>query len=192
MRSIWQGTTIKLRAVEPGDWETFAAWNVDDFSARHSSSINFPESREAVKRWTEHAATNEPAHDRARWAIENRAGQMVGTINTHTCDRRHGTFMYGLVIAAEHHRHGYAREAVQLVLRYFFQELDYQKVTVRVYGFNRPSQRFHERLGFQLEGRLRRMIYTNGTHHDDLVYGLLREEFVTDLPPLDDTPGALA
>ncbi|MDQ3695614.1 MAG: GNAT family N-acetyltransferase [Chloroflexota bacterium] len=179
---------MRLRAVEPGDWETFFAWNDDDFSARHSSSITFPESREAVKRWTEQVATSEPANDRARWAIENLTGELVGTITTHTCDRRAGTFMYGLVIAAAHQHRGYAREAVQLVLRYFFEELGYQKVTVHVYDFNLPSQQFHERLGFQPEGRLRRMIYTNGAHHDDLVYGLLREEFTTDIPPIDDTP----
>jgi len=35
----------------------------------------------------------------------------------------------------------------------------------------------HERLGFTLEGRLRRMIYTEGTFHDKLIYGLTQEEF---------------
>jgi RimJ/RimL family protein N-acetyltransferase len=64
-----------------------------------------------------------------------------------------------------------------LVLRYFFEELRYQKVTVHTQGNNTPSIRLHERLGFRLEGCLRRMAYTQGQFHDELVYGLTIEEF---------------
>lgn len=62
-------------------------------------------------------------------------------------------------------------------MRYYFHELRYQKVTAIVYSFNGRSQRLHESLGFTLEGRLRRMAYTNGTLHDELYFGLTREEF---------------
>lgn len=187
MRSSWQGKLVRLRSVEPGDWEIFAAWSGDDFTARRSSTIDFPRSRESIKQWAEQAATTKPDDDTFRWMIETLAGEAVGTILTHSCDRRVGSFMYGLVIAAEHQRQGYAREAVQLVLRYYFEELNYQKATVQVYDYNHGSQRFHERLGFTLEGRLRRTVYTDGKHHDALMYGLLREEFHPDLPPLDET-----
>jgi RimJ/RimL family protein N-acetyltransferase len=187
MRSIWQGTRVRLRAVEPGDWESFFAWNDDDFTARRSSEIGYPQSREAVKEWTAKVATAMPENDQFRWIIENLEGQAVGTIITHNCNRRVGSLKYGLVIAAEHHRRGYAREAVQLVLRYFFEELNYQKVTVDVYDYNLASQRFHESLGFTLEGRVRRTIYTGGQHHDEFIYGLLREEFHSDLPPISES-----
>jgi RimJ/RimL family protein N-acetyltransferase len=188
MRSIWQGALVRLRAVEPDDWETFDAWNEDDYTARHSSWIAFPMSQEAARQWTVTAATATPENDNFRWLIENTEGQPVGTIVTHGCDRRVGCFKYGLVIAAEHQRRGYAREAVHLVLRYYFEELNYQKVTVSVYDYNDVSKQFHERLGFALEGRVRRTVFTNGRHHDELVYGLLREEFQPELPPLDDSP----
>ncbi|HET7095418.1 MAG TPA: GNAT family N-acetyltransferase, partial [Thermomicrobiales bacterium] len=62
-------------------------------------------------------------------------------------------------------------------LRYFFDELGYQKAHVHVYAFNAASIRLHERLGFQREGRLRRMLFTGGQFHDVLVYGLTLEEF---------------
>ena len=42
--------------------------------------------------------------------------------------------------------------------------------------------RLHERLGFTLEGRLRRMIYSNGQHHDLLYYGITAEEFAQAYP----------
>jgi RimJ/RimL family protein N-acetyltransferase len=64
-----------------------------------------------------------------------------------------------------------------MVLRYFFEELRYQKVTIHVHSDNTPSARLHERLGFQLEGRLRRTVYTRGQHLDELVFGMTVEEF---------------
>ena len=72
---------------------------------------------------------------------------------------------------------GYAGEAIRLVLGYFFDELGYQKCTVDVYAFNTQSVRLHEKLGFKLEGRERRMIYTGGAYHDNLIMGITVEEF---------------
>ncbi len=71
----------------------------------------------------------------------------------------------------------YASEAIVLVLRYFFEELRYQKVTVTVYSFNAPSIRLHESLGFQREGCLRRTVFTQGQHFDEIFFGMTVEEF---------------
>ena len=43
--SIWQGERVRLRAIEPSDWEAYFAWNQDDEQARGVSSIPFPNRR---------------------------------------------------------------------------------------------------------------------------------------------------
>jgi RimJ/RimL family protein N-acetyltransferase len=183
MASIWEGAKVRLRAVEAADWERFFAWDHDSEMARRAYSIPFPRTREATRQWAERTAAQGPVDDNFRFAVETLAGELVGTLNTHDCDRRHGTFGYGVAIGAEYRRQGYAAEAITLVLRYFFRELRYQKVNVHVYDFNEPSTRLHERLGFRLEGRLRRMIYTGGERHDDLLYGMTAEEFAAQDAP---------
>jgi hypothetical protein len=35
----------------------------------------------------------------------------------------------------------------------------------------------YTKLGFQYEGRLRRMVYTNGNFYDQIYYGMMVEEF---------------
>lgn len=186
--SIWQGHRVWLRPVEPGDWPLFAEWGRDDRVSRAAEYVTFPQSREAVCRWTERAATEEPSDDRFRWVIVDRDDEPVGTINAHSCDRRVGSFSYGIALAPASQGRGFGGEAVRLVLRYFFQELGYQKVSVHVYEYNDASRLLHERLGFVQEGRLRRMAYTAGRHWDVLVYGLTCEEFAAEqaakLPPL--------
>jgi RimJ/RimL family protein N-acetyltransferase len=179
MDNIFRGELVRLRAVETGDWEFFYRMNATttDFG-RTTDEIWFPSSKEATRLWTEEQAKTKANHDVFRFQIEAlETGELVGTLNTHTTNQRVGTFMYGLAIASEHQRKGYATEAVRLVLRYFFHERRYQKATAEMYSFNKPSIQLHERLGFTLEGRLRRMVFTDGQFYDALIYGMLREEF---------------
>lgn len=178
-QNIWQGSRVRLRAVEPGDWTEFYDWNLDSEQARRSYAIPFPRSQAAQERWTAEEALRRPEGDAFRFVIESLDGQFAGTINTHSCDQRSGTFKYGLAVREAHQRKGYASEAIRLVLRYFFAELRYQKCTAHVYSFNDPSIQLHERLGFQLEGRLRRMVYTDGQYHDEIIFGITAEEFLT-------------
>lgn len=187
MDNIWRGHRVWLRAIEPGDWEEFFAWSADTAGQRASWQIFFPTSAEARRRKVADDALHVPADDAFRWAITEPDGGLVGSINSHTCDRRHGTFQYGLGVRPDFQGRGYASEAIRLVLRYFFRELRYQKVSASIYDFNEPSLRLHRRLGFQQEGRLRRAVFTEGRFHDTIIFGLTAEEFAEQhlglLPP---------
>jgi RimJ/RimL family protein N-acetyltransferase len=179
MDNRFKGQRVRLRAVEVEDWEYF--YQLDDSTTEYgrlTDEVWFPSSKESAKAWTEAQAKAKSDQDEFRFQIEAvEIGVLVGTLNTHTTNPRVGTFMYGIAITVAHQGKGYGSEAVHLLLRYFFNERRYQKVNAEVYSFNTPSIRFHERLGFTLEGRLRRMVYTGGQFHDALLYGMTREEF---------------
>ncbi|MCP4424203.1 MAG: GNAT family N-acetyltransferase [Chloroflexi bacterium] len=177
MINIWQGKLVKLRAVEPDDWRQFFAWDQDTDYGRYTWHIDFPPSKEGSQKWMADLAIAAVKNDEYRWVIENLDGQFVGTINTHTCDSRAGAFQYGIAIGREHRRKGYATETIQLVVAYFFREKRYQKVNAHIYSFNEESVILHRRLGFQEEGRLRRMGYTDGAYFDHILMGMTREEF---------------
>jgi RimJ/RimL family protein N-acetyltransferase len=177
--STWQGELVRLRAVEPDDWVIFHDWDNDLEFSRYTDEVLFPTSREWVRKWVADMAVAAPKDDEFRWMIETLDGEVVGTINSYTCKRRMGTFRYGISIVREHRRKGYATEAIGLVLAYFFRELRYQKVNVEIYDFNEPSLLLHRHLGFREEGRLRRMIRTAGTYHDEIILGMTAEEFET-------------
>ncbi len=185
MRNIFQGTKVRLRGVEPDDWERFFKWNDDSEAGRASWFIAHPVSTEFVKKWTQEQAVAAPKNDEYRLVIETLAGKipgettgkMVGTLNIHSCEPRNGTFSYGIALVRDQWRKGYASEAIRLVLRYYFAELRYQKCTVHIYEFNEASIRLHEALGFQHEGRLRKMIYTDGKFWDQVVMGITNAEY---------------
>ncbi|MCI3919531.1 GNAT family N-acetyltransferase [Paenibacillus sp. TRM 82003] len=170
----WQGRTVSLRAMRPSDAALFQA--LDDDAARRIDAIALPSSDTRQQSWFEQQQKAR-FDDSFRFVADNREGETVGTIDTFQCQRRNGTFKYGVAVPSAHRGKGYASEMIEMVLRYYFFELGYQKVTPHVYAFNAPSIRLHEKLGFIQEGRLRSMIYTNGAYYDEIHYGMTRGEF---------------
>lgn len=176
-KNFWQGERVRLRAVEPEDAESFFTWNLNSETARVLDYAWPPGSLAAARAWTQRVATQEVKDDAIFCVIEDLEGNAVGAINPHAINRRVGSFAYGLSIGEEHRGRGYASEAIILLLRYFFEELRYQKVTVTVYECNPASIALHEKLGFQREGRVRRTVYTQRRYFDEFFYGMTCEEF---------------
>jgi RimJ/RimL family protein N-acetyltransferase len=73
---------------------------------------------------------------------------------------------------------GLAKESLQLMLKLAFETLDIAKVTSSVMHPNVRSYKLLDGAGFKLEGRLRKQLLRNGEWYDELMYGLLREEWV--------------
>lgn len=174
---FWQGERVCLRAVEPSDAEFFYRWNQDSDRARFLDFLWPPTSLASIQAWAAEASRKRMDNDAYQWVITDRVGTPVGTIDTHHCDHRTGTFMYGIDIMAEERGKGYASEAIRMVLRYYFHELRYQKVTIGAHSDNMASIRLHEKLGFQREGAWRRTVYNHGQYYDEIWFGMTREEF---------------
>jgi RimJ/RimL family protein N-acetyltransferase len=179
MNDNWHGHKVRLRAVEPEDWQYFLSWSSDAAQQRAVDRLYPPQSAAMTQQYAEEQARHRFADSNGsfRWIIEDLSGQAVGCVVTFDCNPRVGTLKYGISISEARRGEGLGSEAVALVLRYYFQELNYQKANAPIYSFNDGSIRFHERLGFQCEGRLRRMVYTGGEYFDELQYGITREEF---------------
>lgn len=72
---------------------------------------------------------------------------------------------------------GTGRLLGQSALRYAFETAALHKVCGQVLAFNERSLRFHQSLGFQLEGTLRDQHFDGTRHHDVMCFGLLRHEW---------------
>ncbi|NOU88678.1 GNAT family N-acetyltransferase [Paenibacillus sp. LMG 31460] len=175
--NIWSGSKVRLRPVLPSDWKAFHENDQDSGGARLCDFIHFPRSEDGTKSWAEYKSSKPSDGDNVFLAIESLDGTLVGSITANSCDTRNGTFKYGIAIFRKHWRKGYAFEATKILLRYYFDELRYRKVNAYVYAFNEGSCALQDHLGFIQEGILREMIFTNGRHYDEYVYGQTKDEF---------------
>ena len=191
--NAWTGHLVRLCAVEPGDWERFAAFDQDSEGQRLGYYVPLPRSAHRAQQWAKEQAErqSDPAQaDNYGWAIEAIAGGegVAGHLNVHGADRLNANFEYGINLGPEHRGKGYAADALKILLRQYFDELRYHRVSGIVYAFNEPSQRFHEKFGFALEGRLREYHYSAGQLHDVLWYGMTAPQFWALYPELRTGP----
>ena len=120
------------------------------------------------------------AGDTRVFVIEDaQSGEFLGYIDVWEADARNGVFRTGVKMLEGKAGKGHATRAFARVLRFYFDELRYQKCSVYIYDFNEASHKFHKKLGFAEEGRLRREYYSGGRYYDAVYYGLTAEEFRT-------------
>jgi RimJ/RimL family protein N-acetyltransferase len=74
---------------------------------------------------------------------------------------------------------GYGTEAMCLLLRFAFAELNLQRVSLGVYAYNPRALRSYEKAGFRHEGVVRADCRRDGQRWDSVFMGILREEWRT-------------
>jgi RimJ/RimL family protein N-acetyltransferase len=193
MTSIWTGSSVRLRGIEPEDWVAFQRFDQHSADVRAADMIHPPRSAAGYREWAARHATRQETGDNLLLAVETRADRTaVGSLSTSDIDRRAGRFGYGVAIGRDHQRRGYASEAIVLLLTYMFGERRFHKCEIGVYAFNDASLALHRGLGFRTEGRLRDHEYFAGCHHDLVLFGLTVDEFAERHPFADVRPDGSA
>ncbi|TQR46140.1 GNAT family N-acetyltransferase [Paenibacillus popilliae] len=175
--SYWKGKRIRLRTPVADDIVIFDS--LDDSILQNMDSIAFPRTQAQMEEWIEQISqgASENSHDFYWIAEDANKGDVVGTMEIDGTDPKNGTFDYAISVFPAYRGKGYASDMILTVLKHYFFELRYQKATVCIYSFNEASMNLHRKLGFIQEGRLRSMIYTNGKYHDEVYFGMTKEEF---------------
>ena len=100
---------------------------------------------------------------------------VIGTVNLDV-DRTHCIAMLGFAISRAHWGKGLCSEPVRAAVAWGFEEFNLAKIWATTDARNARSQRLMEKLGMQLEGRLRSHERARDGRTDKLCYGLLRVE----------------
>jgi RimJ/RimL family protein N-acetyltransferase len=85
---------------------------------------------------------------------------------------------------------GYGSQALNLILRYAFEELNLYRLTALVPEYNSDAMRFFEKAGFLVEVRRRQALNRDGRRWDLLHLGLLQDEWVQNGSPKMDERGS--
>ena len=133
------------------------------------------ESRETVVRMQAYWLLRE---DLAVGLFERSSGRLLGGSGLHRIDWRLRNFEIGYWLRTSAEGQGYVSEAVQLLTRLAFTTLGANRVEIRMDPANERSRKVPERLGFLLEGRLRRRAWgVDGHPTDCLIFALIPEDF---------------
>ena len=175
------GERVRLRRIERADLPHLVEWLNDPEIRRHLAFV-YPLSLTEEDDWYAATLKLEPA---ARpFAIEARVGAsaaeewtLLGSTGYHAIDWRQRSGEPGIFVGRKDvWGRGFGTDAFRALVRWGVDELNLNRIWVRVYEDNVRAIRCYEKIGFRLEGRLRQDRYEGGRYLDTLVMGLLRSE----------------
>lgn len=105
-----------------------------------------------------------------------RDGSLAGIVSFVEPSREHGVTSIGYWLDAGAQGSGIMTRAVQAMVEEAFGRWGMERVEIRVAAGNARSRAIPERLGFRIEGELRRTHRIDGTTHDEVVYGLVSDQ----------------
>jgi RimJ/RimL family protein N-acetyltransferase len=176
---FWQTDKIRLRALNSDDAGSRFAHSLDSISREEFNiGIELPTTVELQKAWLEKYDGCKQVDDKIIFAIETHEQQYVGLVTINDIDERHGKFGFSMIVDRPYRKRGYAEDAVRLILKYGFMERRFHKCNSSCASYNTASAQLHQKLGFVQEGRQRKEWFWNGEHHDELIFGLLLDEYL--------------
>lgn len=174
----WQNDLVRLRAWSEGDWEWDYYNNFDSEGLRFADcELGLPPTTYASEKFTE-TIKNFSTKNRTYFAIETLDDIHVGRINLNSIDEQNGTFEIAILIDRDYRGRGYGISAMKIVLKYAFMERRLNKYCASILDDNLGSIAMHKKLGCEQEGLCKQNIYTNGRYHDEVLFGLTKDDYL--------------
>lgn len=104
-------------------------------------------------------------------------GKLAGTIGYQEMSKLHKSVSIGYWLGEGFQGKGLMTKACKELVHYAFQELNLNRIEIRVASENHQSKAIAERLGFMCEGKIRKCEWLYDHYVDHLVYGLLKEDY---------------
>ena len=172
----YEGERIYFRPIEVEDAPLLQRW-VNDPRVWSTMGMRGPINAAYERQWIE--GRKPTADDYMFGIVVKQTHQLVGACGLHRVCPINRKATLGIMIGeVDQQNQGYGREAVRLVLRFAFEELNLHRVELAVFDHNPRAIRVYERAGFELEGRFREAAYRHGRYHDELRYAVLRSKWL--------------
>lgn len=174
------GQRIRLRHAEREDLSTFLTW-LNDPEVREGISMYLPMSMAEEEQWFEKMLQRPPVERSLCIQVKDGRGwKLVGNCGYFNIEERIRSAELGILIGEKSEwNKGYGTEAMQLLLRFGFETLNFNRIWLRVYESNPRAVRAYEKAGFVHEGRYRQGQFAQGEYQDVLLMSVLRDEWRT-------------
>lgn len=162
---------VTLRPFEEKDVENKVKWinNPENNIYLH---YNIPLNYEDTLSWYRNHKNDANRHD----MIMEYDGIPVGVIGIINIDKKKGEY-YITLGDNNFRRKGISYEATNQIITKAFNEFGVEKIWLCVDAENVPARRLYEKVGFKLEGMLRKDIFFKGKMIDRCIYGIIKEEW---------------
>ncbi|MBG9617569.1 GNAT family N-acetyltransferase [Bacillus cereus] len=176
--NLFRNKTIKLLAMRETDAEVMAMWQEDSEYLRNvDTDVAFPQSlNEIASDGLLKGRRSNSVSFMVRTVQEDR---LIGFVAIHGIEWNNRTGLLAIGIGDANDRgKGYGKEAIHLILKYAFYELNLHRVGLDVISYNKAAIALYKKIGFQMEGCMIEAVQRDGKCFDRIIMGILRDEWI--------------
>jgi len=170
-----KGKNIYLRALEPEDLDFIYALENNE-SIWEVSNTQTPYSRFLIRQYLENAHQDIYEAKQLRLAIcHNETAETLGLIDIFDFDPKNNRAGVGILIGSQAYRSkGIGSEALELVIKYSFQQLQVHQLYANIGSDNEISLQLFTKFGFQKIGIKKDWNKVNNGYKDELLFQLIQ------------------
>jgi diamine N-acetyltransferase len=170
-----KGKNIYLRALEPEDLDFIYALENNE-SIWEVSNTQTPYSRFLIRQYLENAHQDIYEAKQLRLAIcHNETAETLGLIDIFDFDPKNNRAGVGILIGSQAYRSkGTGSEALELVIKYSFQQLQVHQLYANIGSDNEISLQLFTKFGFQKIGIKKDWNKVNNGYKDELLFQLIQ------------------
>ncbi|MFN8411248.1 MAG: GNAT family protein [Anaerolineales bacterium] len=181
MKDIFKGNLVRLSAIDHEELgKAYAKWNQDsEFTRLMDARMVSLRSSKAISDFFEKEFKSPPPEENSFTIRALDDNRLLGDIGLYVINNwtPQDAFVGIAIGNREDWGKGYGTDAMRVVLRYGFTELNLRRVTLTVFEYNPRAIRSYEKAGFQHEGRIRQALLRDGKRWDMFYMGILRDDW---------------
>jgi len=167
---------ITLRAIKREDLDRYVDW-FNNSEVLHHLGLSLPINSDDEVEWYETQRKDASTQNLA--IVLNQEDRHIGSIGLMGINHREQSAELGIIIGDKTQwGQGYGQEAIKLLLKFSFEEMNLHRIFLRVNVTNIRGIRCYEKCGFVKEGQLRDAVYHSGHFEDQLIMSVLRSEYL--------------
>ena len=174
---MFSGEKVRLREYRREDVKTAQRFmNDSEIMKFLRPNVPYLYKLEDEQKWFERVSST---NDTYTFAIETlNDNRYIGGCGVEKVDWKNSVVTVGIFIGdKDYWGKGYGTDAMKILIRFIFEQMNINKVNLHVYSFNERAMKSYKKCGFVKEGALRQELYKDGKYHDIVVMGLLKEEY---------------
>jgi RimJ/RimL family protein N-acetyltransferase len=172
-----EGEKVVLRPKEMADLDRYYAW-INDAEVTRFLIMRYGISRAAEEAWLAGRVSRPISYGEVGFAIDTKDGVHIGSIDFHRAIPEDRAARLGIMIGDKAYwSRGYGTDAMRTLVRFGFGEMNLNRIDLTVDARNERAIACYRKCGFLEEARLRQDRYSEGTYHDTLIMGVLRDEW---------------
>lgn len=174
---MYIGQKVRLREYRKEDIEKAQKYmNDPEIRRLLHPGIPYLYTFEDEEKWFNELSANKDVYNFAIETIKDK--KYIGGCGLNKIDWKNSVAVVGIFIGdKEYWGKGYGTDAMKILIKFVFEQMNINKIKLNVFSFNQRAIKSYEKCGFRKEGILRQEIYRDGRYYDDIIMGILREEY---------------